>query len=705
MYSMNVFLHPVIALMNRLKYPKKFALIFLLFFSLIVASSLIIVSQKQSDINNAKGEIIGLESIIKLQSIVQTVQQHRGLSAVFLGGNESVKDKMKEKQAEIEGNITSLDEYLKSNNAVSSHTQQWNTLKEKWGKLKNDVGQLTGPESFNQHTKLIEEMLLLGSSIADSTNLTLESDLVHNHLARIITNDLIYSTEYMGQARAVGSNVLAAKKMTIDQKSKLLYLSQLMDNSLKRAEGSMNIILEANEEARQKISEDYNNSMNAARNFGQLIMGEILEKEELIYDSAAYFEEATKAIDTIYAVIKSNQGLFDGLLVEEISKLSFQRNMTVLVDVIIILFAIILFIAFYKSVKENIEMITLTTEKIAAGDLTKRIQLKTNDETKQIQVSINSMLDSIHQMIGKVSTAAEHVAANSIQLSANTEQTSRATEQIAQAITDIAAGADDQLSNMQAASNSVNEIASGVSRIAENVETVKESTKKASDTASSGNEAVKKAVHQIELINSKTEETANVLNLLGEKSNEIESIITMITAIAAQTNLLALNASIEAARAGEHGKGFAVVADEVRKLAEESGSAASKISSLISIIQENMKLAIDAMGEGRTAVRGGTTLVEQAGDYFEKITEAVVDVVSQIEEMTYTVQKVNSGASQLVGRIEDVKNISGQSAHHSQSVASITEEQTASVQEIAASLGMLSQVAEDLRDSVEMFRI
>ena len=143
----------------------------------------------------------------------------------------------------------------------------------------------------------------------------------------------------------------------------------------------------------------------------------------------------------------------------------------------------------------------------------------------------------------------------------------------------------------------------------------------ANQEAVNGAQSITSAVEQIQRVADIVNASAETVNKLGKRSEEIGEIVGTISSIAEQTNLLALNASIEAARAGEAGRGFAVVADEIRKLAEESREAAASIANLIEGIQKDTSLAVDSMQQGNQAVADGTQAVKGLTAAFSKIEE------------------------------------------------------------------------------------
>ena len=155
---------------------------------------------------------------------------------------------------------------------------------------------------------------------------------------------------------------------------------------------------------------------------------------------------------------------------------------------------------------------------------------------------------------------------------------------------------------------SLEDISSGVTTIAGNTMDLSEISLQMKDQSERGNHNVEQVIEQMNTINDSVKNSADIIEKLQNRSNEIGQIVQVITEIASQTNLLSLNASIEAARAGENRRGFAVVANEVKKLSEQSRQSADQITELIRHIQGEMTLAVQAIGEGEQSVALGIEL-------------------------------------------------------------------------------------------------
>ncbi|MFZ3591662.1 methyl-accepting chemotaxis protein [Bacillus sp. DJP31] len=318
---------------------------------------------------------------------------------------------------------------------------------------------------------------------------------------------------------------------------------------------------------------------------------------------------------------------------------------------------------------------------------------------------MNKMVSGLREVIQQVRFTSEQVAASSEELTASAEQTSTATEQISVAIQEVSEGSSQQVSTVRKTSDIVLEISKGMEQVATSIQSVAELTVESNDKSTAGNLVVNRTIEQMNSVQNQVADTSSVINALGVKSNEIGQIVQLITQIANQTNLLALNAAIEAARAGEHGRGFAVVADEVRKLAEQSGLAAGQISGLVGQIQEESLKAVESMELGTSAVVDGIDMVRQTGDAFKDIIKMIEVISSQSQEVSAIVEQVNAGSAGMVQMIEDVANISEQSAGNSQNVAASAEEQLASMEEIATSATSLSEMAEYLQNLVRKFKV
>ena len=362
-------------------------------------------------------------------------------------------------------------------------------------------------------------------------------------------------------------------------------------------------------------------------------------------------------------------------------------------------------VALIKSVREPLSEMINICKKLGEGNFIPDSNATIrSDEFGEAQKALHDMTVAVNKFLSEVARVAEQMAAASEELNASAMQSAEAANTIVASISGSNEIMIKQQGVVDKGSESVVHIADSVSGISAASRQAADNSRIAANKAVDGGKAIEIAVNQIRGVETTVQSTAILVDKLGERSQEIGAIVDAISDLAGQTNLLALNAAIEAARAGEQGRGFAVVAEEVRKLAEESHSAAQKISMLINDIQTDTGKAVESMNEGRDIVVQGAHSVDELRHVFHEIQDIVAEVSGKVGNVSKAVAVVSGEADDIKLKMQEIENGSNRVADEMRSITSATEEQSASSEEIASASEALAKQAQDVQSILNSFK-
>ncbi len=313
---------------------------------------------------------------------------------------------------------------------------------------------------------------------------------------------------------------------------------------------------------------------------------------------------------------------------------------------------------------------------LADGDLTVHAEVRENI-TGAIADSINYTIDSLRDLVTGINRASEQVNSATGAAQGTSVALLEAAEMQSQQITET--------------SEAVNNMTRSILQVSTNASQASQVAQRSLEAATQGSQAVQNTIAGMNGIREQIQETSKRIKRLGESSQEIGEIVELISDITEQTNILALNAAIQAASAGEAGRGFTVVAEEVQRLAERSSEATKQIGAIVKTIQTDTNSAVAAMEKSTEGVVEGARLSDEAGR-----------ALTEIETVTNNLARLIQSISAATEAQTQVASVVSSNMKQIQEITTLTTEGT---KQTTASVGELTKLAEELRESVSGFKL
>jgi methyl-accepting chemotaxis protein len=341
---------------------------------------------------------------------------------------------------------------------------------------------------------------------------------------------------------------------------------------------------------------------------------------------------------------------------------------------------------------------------VAEGDLTVEVSPRSKRDTlgnafvrmsRGLQEIVRTTRDGASQVSAgsnQVAGAADESAKVSVQASSAIEEVTSTMHEMSINVQNVVKNTQVQASSVAETSASIDQMVTSIQRVADTAKVLLDIANRSREEVVTGIGTMEKATDGLNRTNRAIQSSAEIINILGHRADDIGKIIEVIDDLAEQTNLLALNAAIEAARAGEHGLGFAVVADEVRKLAEKSTQSTKEIADLIQSIQREARQAVENMEHSTRIVEEGLSLGNDLGTALHKISDVVTEVYKFSQEIGAATNEQSVGSAQIAKATNQLTEIT-------QEINSAVEEQASGAQAVVRAMDKMRELVQQSASS------
>jgi len=684
-------------LVERLTLKRVFLISGVMFVAPIALLFYFSVSETVARVQHTNREIAALDLLVPLIKLEQALQRHRGERNALLSGDFTLMDMVKKTEVSVDGLIASYDQQLKtrlpevgSGDGVLNARGRFERIKRDWATNKADGMGMLVADSFQLSTRIVNDVAALARDLQQISGLALDGEPGPYYLQNALFVFFPELMEAFAATRDRGAGFAARKNITPEERAQLAVLVQ--GNAAILARNFVESVSRASVED-IRLKNQLGDRIEAVERLVPEMLSytrdELLSRTYISINGAAWLDQTTKTIDSLYGFMFQGTNALRGVLEERRAQL--QRTMIVKFGVIALLVAAALTTLFSlgrlqlrreRRRAEDAERINQENQasildlldqlaNVADGDLTVKARV-TEQITGAIADSVNSTVEELRDLVGRINDTASRVGEHS-------ERARAVSHQLLEA-------AGTQVTEIEQTNASFVEVAHAMQTVSENASRSAEVARQSLDASERGAQTVQDSISGMNQIRGHIQETAKRIKRLGESSQEISEIVELISEITEQTNVLALNAAIQAAAAGDAGRGFSVVAEEVQRLAERSGEATRQIAAIVKAIQADTQEAVHAMERSTQGVVEGAKASDAAGRALSDIGAVSKDLAELIEGIAETTRAQAEAVARASRNMKDILGITRLTTEGTQQTAATVSELAASAQVLKASV-------------------
>lgn len=400
--------------------------------------------------------------------------------------------------------------------------------------------------------------------------------------------------------------------------------------------------------------------------------------QELVYNGETYLVYTKRILDETMALDWRLGFMVPTHVISDPVTSTIWGSVVSVVLLVLLTSAVIVFVI-KKLLTEPLEKVVSAMDDIANGDgdLTKRIEVNTNDELGQLSIAFNTFVENIQNIIRQCNSTTAEVLNES--------------DQVTHLVQDFAENMDTQKGYIEHIATATTEMTQTIHGISDNAQMALDYATKANSESAQGSKLASNAAKVINELATDVANTSEVVNQLHQNSSSISEVLAVIKGIAEQTNLLALNAAIEAARAGEQGRGFAVVADEVRTLASRTSASTGDIEGIIAKLQASASDAVSAMSVGKEKTDKGVVLINEVSDKLTQINQAISLIEQQSNETASATKEQVAASAEISKQTVAVHELADSTVGQTHEIEKMSQEQ--------------KQIAVDLDHTLSQFKV